>query len=254
MMRLFPKTLAAAVVAKTAQYTFSSASPGPHLRTAQNQSNESSISTQQHSTISADGELIFRCKCGDIKATLQGLPVQNANCHCRSCVASAKTIQSKPNFNGVSILNVGGVSYADFRWRNINFVTPFDTDMTTNEARDSIGFVKVGERGKMARSYCTRCGTMIGVFSPNNVFFNRNAIYNRDGSPYKSAEPVNNIMCRFAFDPSKVPEPNYSFVPMGMVMSFIPIVLGFGEKKSVKDSALFPADLSTVEVVPITWE
>ena len=125
-----------------------------------NQTSERSDSAQP-STMSADNKLIFKCKCGAIQATLQGLPVQNVNCHCHSCVSSAKSIESNPTFNGFSLLDVGGVAYANFRWRNINFTTP---DMTSNEARDKISFVKIGEKDKVARSYCTSRGTMLGIF------------------------------------------------------------------------------------------
>ena len=106
----------------------------------------------------------------------------------------------------------------------------------------------------MVRSYCIKCGTMLGAFSEHNAFLNRNAIFDQNGAPYKSATPASNIMARYAFDPSNVPEPRYSIVPFGMITSFIPNLLGFGEKMDAKGSALFPADMSKVEVVPVTWE
>ena len=61
-------------------------------------------------------------------------------------------------------------------------------------------------------------------------------------------------MLRFAFDPSKVPQLSYSIMSLGMAISFIPLMLGFSEKMSTNDSALFPPDMASVEVVPITWE
>ena len=112
-------------------------------------------------------------------------------------------------------------------------------------------------------SYCTGCGTMLGVHRDTAAGFNRRAIFNHDGSPYVPAKPVTNIMAKYAFDPSNVPEPKTSiipigmmlvFIPFGMLLSFLPNMLRFGWKVDVKKSALFPKDASKVEVVPIAWE
>ena len=135
--------------------------------------------------------------------------------------------------------------------------------MASDEMRQKVGFVKVGEQGKIIRSYCTGCGTMLGVHRDTAAGFNRRAIFNNDGSPYVPAKPVTNIMAKYAFDPSNVPEPKTSiipigimlvYIPFGMLLSFLPNMLGFGGKVDVKKSALFPKDASEVEVVPIAWE
>ena len=123
-----------------------------------------------------------------------------------------------------------------------------------NEAREKIGFVKVGENGKLLRSFCTQCGTMLGGFQNNYCVFNRNAIYNKDGSVYRPVGRVNNVMRKHAFDPSKVPEPSHAYVPFGFFAAFVPLLMGFGGKKNANNVARLSKDLSKVEVVPITWE
>jgi len=116
--------------------------------------------------------------------------------------------------------------------------------------------VKVGERGKMVlRSNCARCGTMPGALTPNNAFLNRNAVYDKGGRTHEGPGPANkhhaSIRVRSV---RRVPVPSYGVVPPGMALSFVPGLLGFGERRSTKDCALFPAYLSKVEVVPVTWK
>ena len=107
----------------------------------------------------------------------------------------------------------------------------------------------------MARPYCISCGTMVfNVFLKNWVAANRNAITKSDGSPFVPEGTVKNINCKYAFDPDTTPEPKHGTVPLGMLMRFMPIIMGFGCDGSNASEALLPEDMDKVEVVPITWE
>ena len=196
-------------------------------------------------------ELTFKCKCGSFEAQIHGNPVLSITCHCHSCVAAVKFLESKSTFDGISALDNDGVALALYRGKNIDWVS----DVSSEEAHAKIGFVKVGEKGKPFRSYCSNCGTFIAHYERNFSMFNRNAIYNKDGTKFQAtAGSVNNIMRKYSFDPSKVPAHSSSMVPLGVLVAFVPLLMGFGGKKNAHEDVLFPTDLSNVEVVPITWK
>ncbi|KAL9180592.1 hypothetical protein ACHAXT_011045 [Thalassiosira profunda] len=199
-----------------------------------------------------DPQLLFKCKCGAVQADIKGKLVEDCNCHCHSCVAAARHVESKPEFDGFSALNnEGGFAYAVVKGKNINFTT----DIQSEEASKNIDYVKVGPKGKMARTYCKGCGTVLGGFQKNFAFLNRHAIFHQDGTPYFPPKTPINIMKKHAFDPAKVPEPSVQTFSLLGVFPFIPLLLGFGGKVAPKDSALYAGkDMSKVEVVPITWE
>mmetsp|Transcript_4663 Transcript_4663/g.9961 ORF Transcript_4663/g.9961 Transcript_4663/m.9961 type:complete len:198 (+) Transcript_4663:58-651(+) len=194
-------------------------------------------------------EITFKCKCGDIELRIQG-KMTHINCHCHSCVASVKCVEAKEGFDGISGLDHDGAAFTLVRGTNVEY----PTDMSTDEARSKIGFVKVGEKGPHPRCYCTKCHTFVGAVAPSFVLLNRNALFNEDGSKFVAEGPVQNIMKKHAFDPSKVPEPSSSTAPFGLMMTFFPLIMGFGKKKGAKNAAFFPEDMAKVEVVPITWE
>ncbi|KAL7554292.1 LOW QUALITY PROTEIN: hypothetical protein ACHAWF_017938 [Thalassiosira exigua] len=196
-------------------------------------------------------KLIFKCKCGAIQAEIKGKPKADENCHCHSCVASAQFVESKPAYDGISMLtSEGGVAFSLVKGNIINFTS----DILSEEARKNIDFV--GEKGKLARTYCKGCGTMIGGFKSNFAFLNRRAVFNEDGTPYEPSGPVLNIMKKHAFDPVKVPEPSANTFPFSGILGFIPLLLGFGGKVAPNDSALYCSKdmMSKIEAVPITWE
>ena len=158
-------------------------------------------------------QLIFKCKCGAVQADLKGKP-KSMNCHCHSCVASAKFLESKPDFDGYSVLtDKGGFAFIFAKGKDVNFTS----DIQSEEAMKNIdyvkvGDVKVGQKGKFARTYCKSCGTVIGGIALHMAFLNRNAVFNQDGTPYIPAKPVINMMKKHAFDPDKVPETYYTGV------------------------------------------
>ncbi|KAL7460221.1 hypothetical protein ACHAXS_000685 [Conticribra weissflogii] len=191
----------------------------------------------------------FKCTCGAIEARIHG-KLTHLTCHCHSCVASVRCIEAKEGFDGISALENDGVAYTAMRGTQVDYTS----DMSTDESRSKVGFVKVGDNGKLARCYCTKCGTTIGAVCPSFCFFNRNALHNDDGSKFVPNRPVKNVMKKHAFDPSKVPEPSCSTVPLEMAFTFIPMMFGFGKKKDAQNDAFFPKDMAKVEVVPITWE
>ena len=120
--------------------------------------------------------------------------------------------------------------------------------------KDSIGFMKVGEEGKMVRSYCNKCGTVLfNVYTPNWCAVNRNALTTSDGEAYAPKKEVTNIMCSFAFDVDKVKGPKHDKIPFFTMLKFMPLMAGYGDGSNTEES-LFPDDLSKVEVCPITWD
>ena len=118
-----------------------------------------------------------------------------------------------------------------------------------------IGLMKVGEGGKIARPYCTECGTVLfNVYAPNWCAANRNALTTSDGSAYKPEGAIMNVNCKSSFDKEKCPEPKSGTVPLGMLFKFIPLLAGVFCDGSNKEKALVPEDITKVEAVPITWE
>jgi len=196
-------------------------------------------------------ELTLKCKCGAIECKFDKPPRLIFNCHCHSCVAAKKAIEGKEGFKGISADVQGGVGCAVFRSNNVQIV---------KASSDGVGFVKIGDKGPMARSYCTECKTMVfNVFLPNWAAANRNCLTNSDGSAYapeaaEGAKSILNINCKHAFDPSACPEPKHDAVPFGILRKFLPIIFGLFCDGSNKGEAFLPEDMDKVEVVPITWE
>ncbi|KAL3809792.1 hypothetical protein ACHAXA_004033 [Cyclostephanos tholiformis] len=194
--------------------------------------------------------LHLKCKCGSFEATFDAPPRLTFNCHCHSCVAVIQGIEAKDGFSGTSMKSdkEGGAAICIFKSNNVT-VTKVDSA--------KIGFMKVGEGGKIPRPYCTECGTVLyNVWKPTWCAANRNALFIDDGSPFvPTCTPVMNIMSKNAFDQDKVPEPKHKSAPLGMFVKFIPLVVGLvGDGSNSKVNALIPVDISKVESVPITWE
>jgi len=121
--------------------------------------------------------------------------------------------------------------------------------------KESINFMKVGEAGKIARSYCTKCGQMLfNVYDKNWCAVNRNALTKSSGEAYVPPGDVLNINCKHAFEPDKIKAPKHNSVPFTMLLKFIPMIAGFGCDGSNKEESLIPEDMAKVEVSPITWE
>ncbi|KAL7483459.1 hypothetical protein ACHAWX_000181 [Stephanocyclus meneghinianus] len=192
----------------------------------------------------------LKCKCGAFKATFDAAPHINFNCHCRSCVAACKAIEAKEGFDGISIRcdNSGGVAVAIFKSNNV-FIKEADAS--------KIGFMKVGERGKWARSYCTECKTVLfNGFFPNRCGANRNALTETEGGePFTPDDAVINILGNYAFDSERVPVPKHGAVPFGIMLKFIPLIVGWGcDGRNANEKALIPEDMTKVEACTITWE
>jgi hypothetical protein len=115
-----------------------------------------------------------------------------------------------------------------------------------------LSFVKVGDKGKVIRSYTNCCGTQCSnCIFPRMCVMIRTGIYEADGTtPF--APEVFNGNAKYAFDPSIVPEPKMDTVPYSFMFSFVKAIVNpFAAK--FQQTELFP-DVSTVEAVPITWE
>ena len=159
------------------------------------------------------------------------------------------SIESKPGFSGTSTKcdsESGGAAVAVYKSNNTTVV---------KSDKESIGQMKVGEEGKIARSYCTKCGTVLfNVYLPNWCAVNRNALVKEDGEAFVPEGEVMNVNCKHAFDVSKVKGPKHNTVPFRTLLKFIPLLAGFGVDGSNTEESLTPEDMSKVEVSPITWE
>ena len=131
--------------------------------------------------------------------------------------------------------------------------TAKNVEFTATLTPELFGALKVGEAGRAIRLYCRCCNTLVFGVTRTVFAFNRNCIYNEDGSKYEPAKPVLNIQKKNAFDPSMVPDPSVETWPPLRVI--IPLAWKFFNPfvSTVKDKALLP-DPKTAEVVPITWE
>lgn len=192
----------------------------------------------------------LKCKCGAFQATFTNQPRLVFNCHCHSCVAASRCIESKEGFNGTSIKSDenGGAALCIWKSNNvaINRVDP-----------SKIDFVKVGDAGKLVRPYCTECKTVLFIaFFPTWCAPNRNALVEAEsGKAFEPVGEVLNINAKHAFDESAVPNPKHATLPFGMLFKFIPLIIGLiGDGSNANEKALIPEDMSKVEVVPITWE
>mmetsp|Transcript_14888 Transcript_14888/g.27080 ORF Transcript_14888/g.27080 Transcript_14888/m.27080 type:complete len:201 (+) Transcript_14888:72-674(+) len=196
-------------------------------------------------------ELTLKCKCGSFEATFDAPPRVVFNCQCRSCVSVIKGIEAKECFSGTSMKGDdrenSGVACAIYKSNNVT-VTKVDGE--------NIGFLKLGEAGKNARPYCTKCGTVLfNAWTPNWCAANRNAMITSDGSAFQPEGAVTNTLCKSAFDPDTVPEPKSGMLPFGILFKFIPLIAGLmGDGSNANENALIPEDMSKVESVPITWE
>ncbi|KAL7500465.1 hypothetical protein ACHAWT_010434 [Skeletonema menzelii] len=199
--------------------------------------------------MSSSSNLTLKCKCGAFEATFNSPPRMIFNCHCHSCVSVMASIESTPGFSGTSTKcdsESGGAAIAVYKSNNTTVV---------KSDKESIGQMKVGEEGKIARSYCTKCGTVLfNVYLPNWCAVNRNALVKEDGEAFVPEGEVMNVNCKHAFDVSKVKGPKHNTVPFRTLLKFIPLLAGFGVDGSNTEESLTPEDMSKVEVSPITWE
>ena len=174
----------------------------------------------------------LKCKCGSFEATFDSLPYITFNCNCHSCASTIKAIESKPEFAGTSMkcnnLEHSGAAVAVFKSNNV-------TVKKVDAAK--INFMKVGDEGKNARAYCTDCGTVLfNAWAPNWCAANRNALTNRG-----EEDQTLNIMCKYAFEPEKVPEPRHGMMPLMLGLKFVPLLTGlFCDGSNSKEKALRP--------------
>jgi hypothetical protein len=141
-----------------------------------------------------------------------------------------------------------------------------NVDILSDNPEEKLGFVKVGDRGKIVRSYTKCCNTVLNTaggkkFPAGFRPFNRNCIYNSDGSKFDPPAALN-IMAEASFNPALVPEPKHKEIPLcsSLLCRFASGICankccccdaGYGHHREgvfMKD----PRDVT--EIVPITWE
>lgn len=132
---------------------------------------------------------------------------------------------------------------------------------------DNLGYVKVGENGKSIRSYTKCCGTQAfstGKDMPLSVrHFNRNCIYNEDGTKWIPKDDVPNILLAYAFvDPASISadeSTKYKYAPWSVWRVLIPnmmqTMLGMTDAGSMVDEpSMWVKSEDVDEIVPITWD
>ena len=195
-------------------------------------------------------KLYWKCGCGNLQLELGADPFNVVSCHCHSCVASSmyldKKYKGKPNYSS-GIVN-GAASGG--------FCMP-DALLAVSDGELNLGSLRVGPKGKSLRKYAKCCGTQIGVVEKAFITLGLNSLYtNKECTDkYVPREPVANCMKKYAFDPEKVPEPSYSFAPVGAMLKFLAVLInpfGPSTRKDILDK--FAVDHAEAEEVPITWE
>jgi hypothetical protein len=90
------------------------------------------------------------CKCGQFKVKLIGEPYIVFNCHCHSCSACAR--YADESLGGTSAISDAstnsGAAKAFYYLKNV--------ECEDENPEEKLGFIKVGQAGKIARSY-TKC-------------------------------------------------------------------------------------------------
>jgi hypothetical protein len=204
---------------------------------------------------------IWKCACEQIRFKLEGAPICTVNCHCHSCVASERYVRAKGGNGTSSFVDPGtndGIAVAGYY---LSKVIPL-TDMSAS----SLGFVQGGAAGKVVRTYTKCCNTMC-VSGGGSAYpvafrpFNRNCIYNTDGTLYDAGKKVVNIQAKHSFHPRNVPAPRHSTLPFkekvkvvgGMCAKsrFCCCPSGFGDNADELAFVKNPRDVT--EIVPITW-
>lgn len=216
--------------------------------------------------------LVWKCKCGEFQIKLKKEPIKCVNCHCHSCIAAARHIDEKRNGqgkNGTSSIDETTLGCA------IAWVELKDTEFVDENPSDKLDYCKVGEEGKVVRSYTKCCGSQVhcGCGKSHPVTFhmyNRNGIYNvnEDGDGVTKYEPKGytppNIMSKFAFtndDPSIIiPKPKYQYAPLSFPFYMLPSAIkakfgmGLGSLSDDAMKAIYKDHEEVTEIVPITWK
>lgn len=185
----------------------------------------------------------------------------NWNCHCHSCTSASRFITENHPEGTTQLSDITNNTGSAMSVYNLK-----DTIFVEGSPQDNFGYVKVGEKGKAVRSYTKCCGTQAftsGMPVPISYrHFNRNCIYNEDGTKYIPDDPVPNIMLSYAFvDPSVISAetPKYNYIPLSLLGLLVPdmikTMLGLSDMgKMANEPAMFFKPEDVDEIVPITWE
>ena len=206
--------------------------------------------------------LTWKCKCGKCQVKLNGEPAASFNCHCRTCTATTRYITEKYPDGATELSNLEqktGSAMSLWYMKDINFFQ--------GSPHENLGYTKVGPDGTVLRSYTKCCGTQAFVTGKEMKMstlrhFNRNCLYNEDGSKYTPKGEIANIMLAFAFedvDTSVLPEPRYKFASLKDMGVLMPNVIqkifgGYGDKgENAEEPSMWVKSEDVTEVVPITW-
>lgn len=205
----------------------------------------------------------WRCKCGAVELKLNGEPAVVFNCHCHSCVSCVRYIDEKAGGTNTSALSqegpAGGAAKAMYYLENVEI---------PDGLVDKLNFIKVGEKGTAVRSYLKCCGTQLNTGSGRTFPagfrpFNRNCIFNADGTRFQPKGPVQAVNAKSAFEPDLVPPPKHASAPCWLICFFVKGILknkccscccGSGAGNLRTEEAFWYDEKKVTEVVPITWE
>lgn len=193
--------------------------------------------------------LTWKCACGAFAAPISAAaPLFCFSCHCHSCVAPARHLDSAHD-NSRSALVHGGVAKAFFRLDDIA--------LPDGLPDGSLRFLKVGPDGENIRSYTACCGTLFNTaggkgfgyavrpLSSVNVF---------DGEG-KALVPQGATDCltKFAFADYELPQGCYEGASPELQEAFGGLGPKGGDMEKY-DARWLKSGEEVDEVVPITWE
>ena len=217
---------------------------------------------------------ILRCSCGQVEAKITGEPFGMINCYCHSCTACARFVDEKNTSDKTS--GTSGLT-SDGNGNAIVFYKPDQLGAFTfkeeGSAENLIGALQLGDKGSAHRFYAKCCNTYLTGTHSTYLCLNPNALYIEDDnnnttklydptlSPAVVASTVPNVMRKFAFDPSTVPEPAFNIFPMTVAsLKNVSAFLNVFAPKLKPESGLVVlksddgSSNMTIEVVPITWK
>ena len=139
----------------------------------------------------------WRCRCGSVKVEFSTAPRFCFDCHCQSCVACAEFCMTNIPSGTSALSECGGVKKALFHCGDCTLPP---------DAHEKLYWIRVTTEGRNYRSATKCCNTLMCTASLPIALrpFNRNGLYNFDGSRYEPAELLRGN-CAHAAEPASAP-------------------------------------------------
>ena len=186
----------------------------------------------------------WRCRCGSMKVEFKEQPRYCFDCHCQSCVACASFCNDNIPSGTSALSECGGVKKAFFYCRDC--VLPAD-------AANKVYWIRVTAEGTNFRSSTKCCNTLMTTASLGPVAmrpFNRNGLYNFDGSRFEPPRLYRG-QCKYAAEPASIPEPRSDDMPPDFLTCLMTAAV---MAPSDDDPAWLPPGPIIDVTIPKTWD